>query len=223
MIFVRRCFALCTTKLGQYTSSLSICSSAVEYRFERRTRSHCRRGACARSGVLIYKYTTPSFSRTVAYRELARGHDCRLHRPVRLYSLRQNVWCVDDLILYEQKWCPMSDHTTSSDCIVTVASKKSRRDLSAPEPGGGRPGGYEGGGGRLRARTSVDRYTSAYRCTSATTTSQRRAMRTSRKRRTWRHASTPSAGTSSSCAASPNTLRSCAARTRPSISRAARP
>lgn len=145
MIFVRRCFALCTTKLGQYTSSLSICSSAVEYRFERRTRSHCRRGACARSGVLIYKYTTPSFSRTVAYRELARGHDCRLHRPVRLYSLRQNVWCVDDLILYEQKWCPMSDHTTSSDCIVTVASKKSRRDLSAPEPGGGRPGGYEGG------------------------------------------------------------------------------
>ena len=125
VIFVRRCFALCTTKLGQYTSSLSICSSAVEYRFESRTRSHCRRGACARSGVLIYKYTTPSFSRTVAYRELARGHDCRLHRPVRLYSLRQNVWCVDDLILYEQKWCPMSDHTTSSDCIVTVASKKS--------------------------------------------------------------------------------------------------
>lgn len=146
MIFVRRCFALCTTKLGQYTSSLSICSSAVEYRFESRTRSHCRRGACARSGVLIYKYTTPSFSRTVAYRELARGHDCRLHRPVRLYSLRQNVWCVDDLILYEQKWCPMSDHTTSSDCIVTVASKKSSaRFVSVAtrrwrQRGGGPPG-----------------------------------------------------------------------------------
>lgn len=146
VIFVRRCFALCTTKLGQYTSSLSICSSAVEYRFESRTRSHCRRGACARSGVLIYKYTTPSFSRTVAYRELARGHDCRLHRPVRLYSLRQNVWCVDDLILYEQKWCPMSDHTTSSDCIVTVASKKSSaRFVSVAtrrwrQRGGGPPG-----------------------------------------------------------------------------------
>ena len=141
MIFVRRCFALCTTKLGQYTSSLSICSSAVEYRFESRTRSHCRRGACARSGVLIYKYTTPSFSRTVAYRELARGHDCRLHRPVRLYSLRQNVWCVDDLILYEQKWCPMSDHTTSSDCIVTVASKKSSARFVSVAPGRGRQRG----------------------------------------------------------------------------------
>ena len=153
VIFVRRCFALCTTKLGQYTSSLSICSSAVEYRFESRTRSHCRRGACARSGVLIYKYTTPSFSRTVAYRELARGHDCRLHRPVRLYSLRQNVWCVDDLILYEQKWCPMSDHTTSSDCIVTVASKKSSaRFVSVAtrrwrQRGGGPPGNALQGGG----------------------------------------------------------------------------
>jgi hypothetical protein len=36
---------------------------------------------------------TPSCSRTVAYRELARGHDCRLQRPVRLYSFRQK-FCV---------------------------------------------------------------------------------------------------------------------------------
>ena len=36
---------------------------------------------------------TPSCSRTVAYRELARGHDCRLQKPVRLYSFRQK-FCV---------------------------------------------------------------------------------------------------------------------------------
>ena len=221
MIFVRRCFALCTTKLGQYTSSLSICSSAVEYRFESRTRSHCRRGACARSGVLIYKYTTPSFSRTVAYRELARGHDCRLHRPVRLYSLRQNVWCVDDLILYEQKWCPMSDHTTSSDCIVTVASKKSSARFVSVAT---RRWRQRGGGGATRKRATGVGGTYGYRCTSATTTSQRRAMRMPKKRRTSRHPSMPSACVSSStCASSPNTLRSRAARTSPSISRAARP
>ena len=220
MIFVRRCFALCTTKLGQYTSSLSICSSAVEYRFESRTRSHCRRGACARSGVLIYKYTTPSFSRTVAYRELARGHDCRLHRPVRLYSLRQNVWCVDDLILYEQKWCPMSDHTTSSDCIVTVASKKSSARFVSVATRRWR----QRGGGATRKRATGVGGTYGYRCTSATTTSQRRAMRMPKKRRTSRHPSMPSACVSSStCASSPNTLRSRAARTSPSISRAARP
>ena len=37
-----------------------------------------------------------------AYREFASGHDCRLHRPVKLYSFRQKVACVADLILYEQ-------------------------------------------------------------------------------------------------------------------------
>lgn len=31
----------------------------------------------------------PSFSLTVAYRELARGHDCLLQRPVTLYSFLQ--------------------------------------------------------------------------------------------------------------------------------------
>ena len=75
VIFVSRCFALCTMKFGQYTSSLSICSRAVEYRFDKRIRSHCRRGECARSAVLTYKYNTPSRSRTVAYLELAKGHD----------------------------------------------------------------------------------------------------------------------------------------------------
>ena len=35
----------------------------------------------------------PSFSLTVAYREFARGHDCRLHSPVTLYSFRQK-FCV---------------------------------------------------------------------------------------------------------------------------------
>lgn len=30
--------------------------------------------------------------RTVAYRELARGHDCLLQRPVTLYSLRQKFF-----------------------------------------------------------------------------------------------------------------------------------
>lgn len=30
--------------------------------------------------------------RTVAYRELARGQDCLLHRPVTLYSLRQKFF-----------------------------------------------------------------------------------------------------------------------------------
>jgi hypothetical protein len=33
-----------------------------------------------------------SCSRIVAYRELARGHDCRLQRPVTLYSLRQKFF-----------------------------------------------------------------------------------------------------------------------------------
>jgi hypothetical protein len=37
--------------------------------------------------------STPSCSRTVAYRELARGHDCRLQNPVTLYSFRQK-FCV---------------------------------------------------------------------------------------------------------------------------------
>lgn len=32
------------------------------------------------------------FERTVAYRELARGHDCLLQRPVTLYSLRQKFF-----------------------------------------------------------------------------------------------------------------------------------
>lgn len=36
----------------------------------------------------------PSFSRTVAYREFAKGHDWRLQRPVTLYSLRQKFWVV---------------------------------------------------------------------------------------------------------------------------------
>lgn len=35
----------------------------------------------------------PSFSLTVAYLEFANGHDCRLHRPVTLYSFRQK-FCV---------------------------------------------------------------------------------------------------------------------------------
>jgi hypothetical protein len=38
------------------------------------------------------KGSTPSCSRTVAYRELARGHDCRLQNPVTLYSFRQKFW-----------------------------------------------------------------------------------------------------------------------------------
>ncbi len=31
----------------------------------------------------------PSFSLTVAYREFAKGQDCRLQKPLTLYSLRQ--------------------------------------------------------------------------------------------------------------------------------------
>ena len=44
----------------------------------------------------------PSSSLMVAYCELARGHAVRLHRPVRLYSLRQKV-CVVVFTLKEQK------------------------------------------------------------------------------------------------------------------------
>jgi hypothetical protein len=37
---------------------------------------------------------SPSCSRTVAYRELARGHDCREQKPVKLYSFLQKFWVV---------------------------------------------------------------------------------------------------------------------------------
>lgn len=45
----------------------------------------------ARSMVFMYRYIVPvsGSDRTVAYRELASGQDCRLQRPVTLYSLRQ--------------------------------------------------------------------------------------------------------------------------------------
>lgn len=36
----------------------------------------------------------------VAYRELARGHDWRLHSPVTLYSLRQKFCCFSVLIIW---------------------------------------------------------------------------------------------------------------------------
>jgi hypothetical protein len=49
------------------------------------------RGECARSIVFVYRKSTPSCSRTVAYREFASGHEERLHRPVTLYSLRQKA------------------------------------------------------------------------------------------------------------------------------------
>lgn len=59
---------------------------------------------------------TPSFSLTVAYRELASGHDCLLQKPVTLYSLRQKFW-VEVLTLYEQNWVFITDQMTSSLCM----------------------------------------------------------------------------------------------------------
>ena len=38
------------------------------------------------------KNNEPSFSLTVAYRELARGHDCLLQKPVTLNSFLQKFW-----------------------------------------------------------------------------------------------------------------------------------
>ena len=87
------------------------CSSAFEYLFESLTRSHICAGVWARSIVFMKRYRTPgigiiddpwikvrrnepSFSLTVAYREFARGHDCRLHSPVTLYSFRQKFWVI---------------------------------------------------------------------------------------------------------------------------------
>jgi hypothetical protein len=43
----------------------------------------------------------PSFSRTVAYLELARGQDCLLQKPETLYSFRQKFWVV---VLTEGQW-----------------------------------------------------------------------------------------------------------------------
>lgn len=43
-----------------------------------------------------YVNSVPSFSRTVAYLELANGHDCLLQKPVTLYSFRQK-FCVSVL------------------------------------------------------------------------------------------------------------------------------
>ena len=111
-------------------------------------------GLWARSIVFTYRYRMPkshlpvktnlakqkvdylpSFSRTVAYREFARGHDCRLQKPVTLYSFLQK-FCVSvlqisgqelcrdqwsrtaaHLTLYEQNWVLITDQITSSLCI----------------------------------------------------------------------------------------------------------
>lgn len=56
---------------------------------------------------------------TVAYRELARGQDWRVQKPVRLCSLRQKVWeRVSSFSLYEQCWWARICHVISSEAIV---------------------------------------------------------------------------------------------------------
>lgn len=63
----------------------------------------------------------------VAYLEFARGHDCRLQRPVTLCSLRQKVCLVDfcvvevlpgSLSLKEQNCWFIICHTISSEAIL---------------------------------------------------------------------------------------------------------
>jgi hypothetical protein len=49
-----------------------------------------------RTRLTVGRPCKPSCSLTVAYREFAKGHDWRLHRPVTLYSFRQK-FCVEVL------------------------------------------------------------------------------------------------------------------------------
>ena len=53
----------------------------------------------------------------MAYCEFARGHELLLHKPVKLYSFRQNFW-VFVWNLYWQKSLLIIDHTISSLCGI---------------------------------------------------------------------------------------------------------
>ena len=86
------------------------------------TFSHSLLGKAALSTVFMYRKQTPSSSRTVAYWELARGQEDLLHKPVRLYSFRQN-FCVLVWDLYWQKDWLMMDQITSSCCILAVVEE----------------------------------------------------------------------------------------------------
>ena len=85
---------------------------------------------------------SPSFSRTVAYLEFAKGHDWRLQKPVALYSFLQK-FCVavlskqaqlgqnfgyifSYLTLYEQNCWFITDQITSSLCILDFQKSRKR-------------------------------------------------------------------------------------------------
>jgi len=84
----------------------------------------------------------PSFSRTVAYRELARGHDCRLHSPVTLYSFLQKFCVV--VLQKTQTWMSFSTSRSHSldfvwaemviyhwpDNIITLHNSTSNKPLA---------------------------------------------------------------------------------------------
>lgn len=96
-----------------------------------RTDSQSLLGMCARSMVFMLRYSLPSFSRIVAYCEFASGHDVRLHRPVRLYLLRQKV-CVAVFALNEQKRWLMTCQITSSCCMAPSAGASAPATSTSP-------------------------------------------------------------------------------------------
>lgn len=67
------------------------------------------------------QHDSPSFSRTVAYREFARGHDCRLQNPVTLYSFRQK-FCV--VVLFTSQLLKTSVVVSSFDSLDFIRAKR---------------------------------------------------------------------------------------------------
>lgn len=64
----------------------------------------------------------------VAYFGCARGHDCRLQRPVALYSLRQKFWFLVVLSLKAQNWLLRIDHTISCESDIVADPDNARED-----------------------------------------------------------------------------------------------